>query len=186
MFRSFTSWLFDGQIDSILPMKDEILKYNSPITHQFILSCFMQVPEFNHYLDRELNNFDLYKIDKMELLHFVKQCVIKLRLSYNRHYTWRKSKYVQMSKLHNALSKRFSLLKKYEISSLCEMVDKLPDEERKSLYAVFGIDEPKKVTLKRRTQKKGKTLKSKEEHNNVSKSVSLSNFLKNFHLIEVK
>ena len=185
MFRAFTSWLFDGERDSQLQKKDEILKYNSPVTHQFILTCFMGVPKFNHYLNEELNTWDLYKIDKMEFLRFMKDCVIKLRLTSNRHYTWRKNKYINYSKLHNALFKRYPYLKRYEITSLCENIDKMPKDEKDKYYATFGVDTPKESKIRRRQKikkKRGKKSNNKIEQNTEKEVLSLKNFLRNFQL----
>jgi len=181
MYRSLTTWLFDGQINSDLPKKDEILKYNSPITHQFILCCFMQVPKFNHYLNEELNNFDLYKIPKWELLKFMKQMVTQLRLSFDRHYTWRKNSYITTTKLFNILWKRYPYLKRYEINMLCQYIDNLPNQEKEQYYATFGLDKPKKTKIRKTNTTK------KIEHNNGGNgsAISLKDYLDIFHL-EVK
>ena len=187
MFKSFTSWLFDGEIDSKLQKSDEILKYNSPINHKFILTCFMQVPKFNAYLNEELNSFELYRLDKMELLTFLKRCVIDLRLTSSRHYTWRNNRYIRLSKLHNVLSKRYPYLKQYEITTLCNTIDNMPKDEKDKYYATFGLDIVKEQKIKRRQKTKGgKTKKglpsSKMEHNNEAESViiKLIDFMRNF------
>jgi len=184
MFKAFTSWLFDGELNSQLLKKEEILKYNSPITHQFIICSFMQVPKFNHYLNEEFNNYDLFKLDKMELLRFMKKAVIKLRLSFNQHYTWRKTKYITTTKLFNKLWEKYPYLKPYEITMLCDMIENMEKEDKEKMYASFGIDKPKEVKLKRRSKKsKKKNTNKKIEHNidnNSVDSLSLKQFLSAF------
>jgi len=184
MYKAFTTWLFDGQHDSKLQKQDEILKYNSPITHQFILTCFMQVPKFNHYLNQELNNYNLYKVNKMEFLKFLKKAVIDLRLTSNRHYTWRNTRYIRMSKLHNVLTKRYPYLKQYEITTLCDKIDTMPKDEKNKYYATFGVDVIKEQKIKRRqkTKKANKNSKTKVEHNNeaVSIQIKLGELMRNF------
>jgi len=43
-FRTYNNWLFDGQRNSPIPKTDklDILKYNSPITHTFVISMFLR------------------------------------------------------------------------------------------------------------------------------------------------
>ena len=44
-FRTFNSWLFDGQRYSPIPKPKSgvnLLKYNSPITHTFLVSMFLR------------------------------------------------------------------------------------------------------------------------------------------------
>ena len=45
-FKAFNSWLFDGNIKTPIPKaKDgvDVLKYNSPITHTFVISLFLRI-----------------------------------------------------------------------------------------------------------------------------------------------
>ena len=41
-YKTFTKWAFDGKIETPIPNKEVLLKYNSPITHNYLLNIFVK------------------------------------------------------------------------------------------------------------------------------------------------
>ncbi len=53
-YNLFQTWLFDWNLKTPIPEPEVLLKYNSPITHNYLLSMFMKHAQLNHYLDQYL------------------------------------------------------------------------------------------------------------------------------------
>ena len=171
MFKTFFNWVFDGNIKSPIPRGENIpgiLKYNSPITSTYVISLFLNNGPLNFYLDSYFNNINLRYIDKEELLFFIKKCVIDFKVQ-------RKNipfvQYKKNTKLFDSLRAKIPIIKNYDVSLLCDLVEKSPDAER--IYSSLGIDKPKKKKLTSVKQKnEGKT--------------SLQDFLsRNFSVIKI-
>ena len=78
-FKTFNKWLFDGNLKT--QVNSDLLKYNSPITHTYVISMFQRSGKLNHFLDAYLNNINLYYLDKEELFNFIKKCVMDFRIN---------------------------------------------------------------------------------------------------------
>jgi len=156
MYNTFFNWLFDGNIESVVPK--EILAYNSPITHTYVISLFCRISPLNHFLDTVFNNIGLYSLSKEELFLYIKQCVSDFKVS-NRFI-----QYVMFSKLpvlYEPLQTRLPFLQKDEVLRLCKIVDE--KEDRKRIYMSLGLECPKvKKDTKRVKPKKGKKLSVKD------------------------
>lgn len=170
VFTDFFTWLFDGNMKS--PIKNEdILKYNSPITNMYLINIFMLNPKLNDYLDTYFNNVGLYYLEKEEFFRFIKKCVIDFKINKNSipFFGGRKKK----NKLFDSLRKVYPTLKNYDLSLLCDLIERSP--EREEIFSSLGLDEIKK-------KKTGKKTKNEKEHSN-----SLTNFLdRNFKLVSVE
>lgn len=177
-FRTFNSWLFDGSKTSPIPeprtdkkgkvIIPDILKYNSPITHTYMISLFVKHGPLNHYLDKHFNDINLRYLDKRELMLFTKKCVLDFRIKRRETSFF---PFKRQEKLTKELRRRFPMLKPYDISYLCKLIDKSDDKE--SIYQTLSVEVPKKrkVTLKKK--KKG------------GKKISLKEFLEeNFSIIQ--
>ena len=81
-YKLFNSWLFDGKKNSPIPRSEkvDILKYNSPITHTFVISLFLRNGPLNYYLDENFNNIGLRYLTREDLFKFVKKCVIDFKI----------------------------------------------------------------------------------------------------------
>ena len=82
-FKTFHNWLFDGSRSSPIPKateKIDILKYNSPITHTYLISMFPKSGPLNHYLNTYLNNINTRYLEKEDLFNFIKKCVLDFRI----------------------------------------------------------------------------------------------------------
>jgi len=179
MYNTFLNWIFDGSLTSKIPTprksKDgeviipDILKYNSPITHTYVLSLFTQNPKLNYYLNSHFNNIGLRYLEKEELFYFLKKCVIDFRIS-RKSLKW--VRYNNKTKLFNTLRKKISVLKNDDIDLLCDIVNKSNDME--NIYVSLGLDKPVK-----------KKLKTKQKNKKLSK-ISMIDYLEsNFSIMEV-
>jgi hypothetical protein len=174
MYKTFYSWLFDGSKKSEIPkpkMKDDkviipdILKYNSPINHTFVVKLFLKNGPLNNYLDNHFNNIGLRYLDKEEFFKFIKKCVIDFKVNKK---TIPYFKFNYETKLFKALRKKTPLLKHDDIYLLCDLIKK--SDEKESIYQSLGLEKPTK-------KKSGK----KEKH------ITLDDFLEsNFSIIEME
>ena len=131
------------------PPKDgvDILKYNSPISHTFVLQMFMRNGSLNHYLNDYFNNIGLRYLSKEELFMFIKKCVMDFRIRRNQivFYKWRRQ-----DKLYNLLRDKFPQFKNNDITLLAELIEK--SDEREAIFNSLGLEMPKKKKI--RTGKK--------------------------------
>lgn len=141
-YQIFNNWLFDGSRNTPLPeAKDgiDILKYNSPITHTFVLQMFMRNGKMNHYLDEYFNNINVRYLSKEELFIFLKQGVLDFRVLRRDVVFY---PYKAKNKLFDILREKHSELKNSDISLLCDIVEKSDDIE--NIYNALGLEKPPK------------------------------------------
>jgi len=183
-FKTFTQWLFDGKKNNDLPKekrdKDgklivpDILSYKSPVTSTFIISLFLRNGPLNHYLNKYLNNENLYYLSKEDLLIFVKRAVQELKVQKRDimfYYRTKKDELVEI------LSLKFPFLKYDDVFLLSEKI--LAHENRDSILESLGLskDKPKKTKTKKSKDK------VKPKTNHVEKSgIPLREFLRNFEV----
>jgi hypothetical protein len=178
-FRTFNSWLFDGQKNTPIPkpktnddgkvIMPDILKYNSPITHTFVLAMFLKHGPLNYYLNEYFNNMNVRYLSREELFIFIKKCVqqFKIQKSQITFYP-RQQKVILYEKLRD----RVPLLKNDDIYLLCDLVEK--SDNKDAIYDSLGMDMSKKTKLK-----KAKKL--------TSKKITLKKFLSDhFSTIKLK
>ena len=174
-FRTFTGWVFDNKKDSVIPTPkikgDKILditKYNSPITHTFVISLFLRNGNINKFLNKYLNNKGLRYINKEELFHFIKKIVQDCHIKkYDLMYYERPEK----NQLFDKLREKLSMLKNDDITLLVDQISSSSNSN--SIYESLGLQSPTKTKSKKK--KKGK---QKQQQT----SVSLENFLQNFEI----
>lgn len=177
-FKTFNNWLFDGRRDTPIPRPTydengkiktpDILKYNSPITHTFVVSLFLRNGPLNHYLDKYFNDINLRYLTREELLYFIKKCVYDFKIQ-KRDIMFYKRR--QQIILYNILRERLPYLKNDDIMLFCEIIER--SDNREAIYDSLGLEKPKKTKLK-----KVKKIKSKK--------ISVKDFLnENFSTIEV-
>ncbi len=167
-YKLFWNWCWDGKKDSPIPEPGVLLKYNSPINLDFLLKSFVKNGKLNWYLNQHMNNLGARYIKLEDLLIFIKQCIRDFKVKRNSiHYvSWKRQ-----NALFNKLCLKLPLSKPYEISLMCDLVNKSDDKD--AMYSALGIEKPKKEKLKKRKAKKGK--------------VSLKSFIaENFSIMEVK
>ena len=168
-FRTFNNWLFDGSRTSPIPkpkvddngkvIVPDILKYNSPITHTFVISMFLKHGPLNYYLNKYMNDISLRYLSREELFLFIKKCVLDFRIQKSQITFYPRQPKVL---LYEKLREKISLLKNDDIYLLCDIIEK--SNNKPSIYDSLGLDKPKKIKL-RKTKKK------------TEKKISLDNFL---------
>ena len=178
-YKTFSAWLFDGNPKSPIPTPNEnvpdLLKYNSPIHHTYLISLFLNNGKVNHYLDKYFNNMGLRYLERDELFKFVKKLVQDFKIQRNSlpffKYGGRKTK------LYDSLKRKFPMLKTYDIAFLCDVIDKSDEKER--VYATFGIDDPE-------AHKKKKSKQKNEATENTGR-ITVKEFIeKNFNMVKIK
>ena len=123
-FRTFSNWLFDRNLKTpIPPARDgvDILKYNSPISHTFVMQMFMRNGDLNKYLDEYFNNIGLRYLTKEEFFYFIKKCVSDFRVKKSQVVYY---KFKRQDKLYNILRDKFPQFKNDDISLLAELIEK--------------------------------------------------------------
>jgi hypothetical protein len=165
MYKTFNNWIFDGSLKSKIPkpktaddgavIVPDILKYNSPITHTYIVSMFLKNSLLNSYLNKYFNNINLRYLDKEELFYFIKKCVIDFRVS-RRSMVWKK--YTHKTTLFNTLRKKIPILKNDDIDLLADIIEK--SEDKDNIYVSLNLDKPikKKLKSKKKKIKKGRKI----------------------------
>jgi len=175
-FKTFTSWIFDGRKDSSVPtprtsknkvIVPDIVKYNSPITHTFVISLFLRNGNINKFLDKYLNNIGLRYINKQELFHFVKKVIQECHVKkYDLMYYERPEK----NQLFDKLRDKLPILKDDDINLLVEQITSSSNSA--SIYESLGLQAPKRKKFRKHKEEVG--------------SVSLEEFLrKNFEVVKV-
>lgn len=159
-YKTFNAWLFDGSLNSPFPKatdKLDLLKYNSPITHTFVLQLFLRNGNLNNYLNDHFNNIGLRYLDKEEFFKFIKKCVIDFRINKRDTVFYpRKPK----NKLFDILRDKLPYLKKDDITLLISEIEK--SDEKEGIYNALGLEVPKKKKIKTGKKIKKKKLPLKE------------------------
>jgi hypothetical protein len=152
-YKTFMTWMFDGDIKSEIPrptfdengkqVTPDILKYNSPITNQYVLSMFINHGKLNSYLNTYFNNIGLYYMEKDELFKFIKRCVHDFKIQRNSipYIKWKRD-----SKLFVLLRKKNPLLKNHDVALLCDLIDIDPNKDQ--IYSSFDLEKPEKQKMK--------------------------------------
>jgi len=159
-FKTFNNWLFDCNIKSEFPNPEVLLKYNSPITHTYVLSLFVLNAKLNHFLNEYFNNVGVRYLDKEEFFRFIKKCVIDFKVQ-RKSIPYVQS-YNRMTNLFNKLEKKVPLLKKYDIALLCDIIDK--DPEKELIYSSLGLDNTIKPKNKKEVKPKNKKVEDLLAH----------------------
>jgi hypothetical protein len=166
-YKTFNSWLFDGNPKSKIPSGDgipDLLKYNSPITNQYLIGMFLNQGKLNHFLNEFFNNIGLYYMDKKEMFYFIKKCVIDFKIQRKNlpFIPWTKN-----TKLFEALRKKTPTLKKHDVSLLCDIIDK--SEIKEEVYYSLGLEKQESIKkqkgMKKETKKERPTIKEFLESN---------------------
>ncbi len=162
-FKTFNNWLFDNNIKSPIPklkindktdevITPDIMKYNSPITHTYVINMFLNHPKLSRYFNTYLNDINLRYIEKEDLFKFIKKCVIDFRVNRNSipYFKRDNSKHLLFDKIR----KKVSVLKNHDINLLCELIDR--DENKDQIYSSLDIKKPKKEKVKITAQREVK------------------------------
>jgi len=173
-YKLFQNWLFDGDLKSKIPVGEgipDLLSYKSPITPQYMITLFLNNGKLNCFLNDYFNNIGLYYMDKEELMRFVKKCIYDFKIQRKSLPFIPREK---NGKLFDSLRKKIPILKKNDITLLCNLIDKSGQKEE--VYYSLGLEKPE--TIKKQKGLKKSTKKDKE---------SVKEFLKNnFKIMEIE
>ena len=174
-YQVFNNWLFDGRKYSPIPRPKidenknviipDILKYNSPITHTYVISLFLRNEYLNSYLDKYFNNLSVRYLSREDILKFIKKCIIDFKIKKRDLVFY---KYQKRKILYDRLRDKMPILKNDDISLLCDIVEN--SENKHSIYDSLNLEMPKKIKVK-----KAKKIKSKK--------INLQTFLKNYFVL---
>ena len=170
-FKTYSNWLFDGQRNTPIPKQKngiDILKYNSPISHTFVVSMFLKHGPLNSYLNQYFNDINLRYLTKEELFKFMKKCVLDFKVK-KKDITYYPRRARQI--LYEKLREKMPTLKNDDVLLLCEIIEKSDNTD--AIFESLGLEKPKKRTLKKVKKEK-------------AKKISLDDFLKeHFSIIEL-
>lgn len=154
-YHLYSSWLFNPDLK--IPVPEELLKYNSPITIPYAINMFIMNGKLNLFLDQNLNTMEAYYLDKEEVFNFLKKCVKDFKIHKKDIPFIPRQK---NEKIYEELRKKIAVLKNYEISLLADIINKSEDKDK--IYASLGlskIEKPKKI---KKVDKKIKGITIKE------------------------
>jgi len=169
-YKVFWDWCFDTKKDSPIPMQDVLLKYNSPITQQFLLKSFVRHAHLNNYLNDWLNNVGIYYIEREELFLFIKKCIQDFKV---KRKDIQFIKYQPRQILVEKLRSKFPTLKVYDVELLSAIIQH--SAERDSIYSALGMEKPKTQKLKKVKRVK-KTLAKFLKENFTKVQVKISDY----------
>jgi hypothetical protein len=148
-FAIYYKWLW-GNKDEEIPQ--ELLSSSSPVSNKYIIGSFLMAGKMNYYLNKYFNNFGLWKLDRRELLLFIKKMVKDMKVQKSSIV------YVSVKKesdMIETLNVKFPQLKSYEIEILEEKIKESEDKE--AVYAALGLEKterPKKEKTKKKRSAK--------------------------------
>jgi len=151
-YKVFYHWLFDGQRNSPIPKATEkinLLKYNSPINNNFLLSLFMNNGNLNHYLNTYFNNMGLHYMKREDMFKFIKKCVQDFRVKRRDIIFY---KFTYQEKLYTVLRDKFPQFKNDDIKLLSELIN--DSKDKATIWESLGLKLPTKKKLKRSQKKK--------------------------------
>lgn len=165
-YTILSRWFFDGSSDTKLP--DDVEKDKS-ISNMYLLYYFRPSP-YGMLISKMFNNWDLFSLDRNELLYFMKQCIMSC--GYKPPFIQKDP--VQKNKLVDELVVKYPYLKKSEVFMLVDIIDN--SEEKDQIYEMFGLYTPKskKLTKAQKEQFIDKMEQKKKEQ------IALDDLMENF------
>ncbi len=170
----FNNWLFDGDLETPIP-EPWVLRALNPCT---ILQSFSMLNSITVYLDETFNNFNIYQIEKETFFKYLKEFVIRKKISKNHICFFRHHKEDKdITYIHNLIP----YIKRYEVFQFLDVIKN--DEEFNDRFLItIGLKEEKKSKLtsseKKEVSERLKKMKEVEQIKN--KPVSLDDWEKNF------
>lgn len=158
-------WLHDGSKTTSVPaeLKDDKVIPNT------ILLYYFQASKYILYMSEVFNNYNIYQLNKVDVLKFLKQSV--LLSGYKPPFIERVKQ--DKKKIAKVLRLKFPYFKEYEIYHLIDIIDNSDEKDR--VYETLGFRAPKKKKTTKAYQQKLE--KMKEE---TSSKVTLNSFMENF------
>jgi hypothetical protein len=160
IYTILNRWLYNGSKDS--PMPKELIM-DKVIGPQYILYYFKD-SMYNLYMNKHFNNYDIFQMDRIDILLFLKKCIILT--GYRPRYVAKtKSK---RSKIADILKRKMPYYKWHDIELLVSLIDKREDKDQ--IYETLGLYKPRK-----RKATKGKVIKKTKQEQNIESMDLFSN-----------
>jgi hypothetical protein len=165
VYSIMNRWLYDGSMSTALPSEVESDK---SISHMYLLYYFRASP-VGLVIDKLMNNWGIFNLDRNEVLLFLKQCISAS--GYKPPFIQKIP--TKKNKLFYILKEKYPFLKSNEISMLIEFVDQ--SSEKDQIYEMFGLYSP---TKKKQTKVQQQQFYSKVSE--IKKEVTLDGLMENF------
>ena len=170
-WHTFNKWLYDGSMTSKIPTE---LLTDKSIGIMNLLYYF-RASKYGVVISNLFNNWDLFTLDRVEVLYFMKECVYRTgyKPPFNNKVPAKKSK------LHDYLKERHPFLKSDEVFMLVDIIDN--SDEKDSIYETLGIYSPGKAKKTTKAQLEFFTKDEKKKEVKVKKEdVDLGSMLGDF------
>lgn len=154
IYTILNRWMYNGSLNS--PMPKELIN-DKVIGPQYILYYFKD-SMYNLYMNKHFNNYDIFQMDRIDMLKFLKRCIILT--GYRPRYVPR-SKSIR-SKITQILKRKMPYYKWHDIELLVSMIDKRDDKDQ--IYETLGLYKPRKRKVTKKKESK-KTLKEQNIKN---------------------
>lgn len=166
VYTILNRWLYDGSMTTKIP--DDVISDKS-ISQIYLLYYFRGSP-YGLVIDKIMNNWGIFSIDRNEILYFLKQCISAS--GYKPPFIQKIQ--TKKNKLYDVLKEKHPFLKPYEVSLLIEFVDQ--SSEKEQIYEMFGMYSPTKKKLTKVQQQQ-----FYKEISETKKEVTLDCLMENFN-----
>ncbi len=135
-YQVLMNWVRDGNTKSEYPKPLVDSKVISPV---YFLNYFLTSPRYFVWINNNFNNFNLFKLNVVDLMRLFKEIV------HNTGYSSFSKKKVQPkdNELVGMLKEKFPYYKKEEILMAVKIIDE--SEDKDTIYEMFGINNKSKV-----------------------------------------
>lgn len=165
-YSLLNSWLYDGSASTVIP--PDVAADKS--LGQMNLLYYFRSSSYGLVISKLFNNWNLFALDRVEVLYFLKQCV--MLSGYKPPFIQKVP--AKKSKLADELKRVYPFLKKDEVFMIVDSIDNSTDKDK--VYETFGLYSPKtKKTTKAQQKQFAETVKNIKEN-----SLSLDNLMENF------
>lgn len=151
IYTILNRWMYNGSLNSSMPTE---LINDKSIGPQYILYYFKD-SMYNLYMNKHFNNYDIYQMDRIDILKFLKKCIILT--GYRPRYTPKLKS--TRSKIAQILKRKMPYYKWHDIELLVSMIDKGDDKDQ--IYETLGLYKPRKRKMK---EEKASKKTSKEQN----------------------
>ena len=159
-------WIYDGSVETKIP--EDVINDKS-IGQMYLLYFFRQSP-YGLIISKLFNNWNIFSLDRVEVLYFLKQCV--MLSGYKPPFVQKVPS--KKNKLVDELKYKYPFLKNEELFMIVEIIDN--SEEKDRIYEMFGLYTPKKKKLTESQKKEFREDVKKNEQEIVSLDGLMENF----------
>jgi hypothetical protein len=171
-YTILSHWFYDP---NNTPIPEEVLK-DKTINQHYLIYYFQQSP-YGLIISKLFNNYGIYQLERKEVFEFMKQ-IIKAT-GYKPQFL--KYEPAEKNKFEKVLRLKFPFMKKYEIPTIIEYIDSLPDKD--AIYETYGFyntSKKKKMTKAERLEFAETVKKNPPTLEVIEDKMALNDLLKNY------